>query len=169
MRVLIATASRHEATAEIGRALADAITQAGHLAVVLRPEQVTSVVGYDAVVLGSGVYAGRWLEPARKFAEQHAAELVARPVWLFSSGPVGDPPKPEAEPVDVAPLSAKLGARGNRVFPGRLDRSQLGFAERAIVRVVKAPDGDFRPWPEIVAWANEIATELDAIAPAGVR
>jgi menaquinone-dependent protoporphyrinogen oxidase len=47
--------------------------------------------GYDAVILGSAVYVGHWLEAAQRFVEKHRADLVARPVWLFASGPVGVP------------------------------------------------------------------------------
>jgi menaquinone-dependent protoporphyrinogen oxidase len=86
------------------------------------------------------------------------------PVWLFSSGPIGDPPKPVEDPVDAQPLVELVGARGHRVFAGDLDRSRLGFAERAIVAAVRAPDGDFRPWPEIEAWAREIAAALEVPA-----
>ena len=82
------------------------------------------------------------------------------PVWLFSSGPVGDPPKPADECVDAAPLAKLIGAREHRLFAGDVDRKRLGFGERLIVAVVRAPDGDFRPWPEIEAWANEIAAAL---------
>jgi menaquinone-dependent protoporphyrinogen oxidase len=53
----------------------------------VRPvEQVGDLSGYTEVVLGSAVYVGRWLEPARRFVEEHADELAARPTWLFSSG-----------------------------------------------------------------------------------
>jgi menaquinone-dependent protoporphyrinogen oxidase len=82
------------------------------------------------------------------------------PVWLFSTGPVGDPLKPEAPPVDVAPMLELSGAQEHRLFGGRLDRHHLGFAEKAMVSMVGAADGDYRPWDEIEAWAGEIATTL---------
>jgi len=65
------------------------------------PEQANSVEDYDAVVLGSGVYAGHWLQSAQELAERHAEALSERPTWLFSAGPLGDPPKTEEDPVDV--------------------------------------------------------------------
>jgi menaquinone-dependent protoporphyrinogen oxidase len=57
----------------------------------------------------------------------------------------------------------RTAARGHRLFAGRIDRSDLGFAERAVVRVVGAAEGDYRPWDEISAYAREIATELRAV------
>ena len=54
-------------------------------------------------------------------------------------------------------------ARDHRIFAGRIDSRQLGFGERAILRMVKAPEGDFRSWDEIRAWAGEIAAALSAL------
>jgi len=75
--------------------------------------------------------------------------LRSRPVWLFSSGPVGDPPKPGADPVDAATMSTASGARDHRVFSGKLDRSLLRFTDKAIATALRAPAGDFRDWDEI--------------------
>jgi menaquinone-dependent protoporphyrinogen oxidase len=160
MTVLVSAASKHGATHEIAERIAAELTRNGVAAVALPVEQVAGLEGYDAVVLGSGIYAGRWLEPAKRFVDRHLDGLRARPVWLFSSGPIGDPPKPDAEPVDAAPIRERTLAREHRVIAGVVDRTKLSFAERAITRVVGAADGDFRPWDEIDAWARSIADQL---------
>lgn len=165
MKVLVTAASKHGATAEvageIGKTLREALRESGDVVVdVLPPEEVGPVEDYDAVVLGSAVYAGHWLEPAREFARRHADALSARPTWLFSVGPVGDPPKPEEDPVDVAEILEATRAREHRVFAGKLDRHALGFAEKAIVLALRAPVGDFRDWEGIHAWTHAVATEL---------
>jgi menaquinone-dependent protoporphyrinogen oxidase len=157
MRVLVTTASKYGATAEIAAAIAEELDKHGLEATVLPPEEVNGVDGYDAVVVGSAVYAGHWLKPARELVERHAGALAGRPVWLFSSGPVGDPPKPEEDPVDVADLVDLTNAREHRVFAGKLVRKQLSFPERAIVSALRVPEGDFRDWTEIRQWAAGIA------------
>jgi menaquinone-dependent protoporphyrinogen oxidase len=115
------------------------------------------------VVLGSAVYMGRWLEDAR-----HAAKRIAtqppRPVWLFSSGPIGDPPKPDEEPDEVSDVVRTTHARGHRLFAGRLDRHRLGVGERAVVMALRVADGDFRDWDAIDAWGALIAGELSRAA-----
>ena len=51
-------------------------------------------------------------------------------------------------------------AREHRVFAGKLDRSRLGFFEKAVVIALRAPEGDFRDWDEIRDWASSIASSL---------
>lgn len=160
MRLLVTAASRHGGTADIADAIADRLRTEGIDATVLPPGEVLDVTGYDAVVIGSGVYAGHWLDAALQFVDRHAADLGAVPVWLFSSGPIGDPPKPAEDPVDVADVTAATRARGHRLFAGRLHKAGLGFAERAIVLALRAPEGDFRDWDAITTWAAEIAAAL---------
>jgi menaquinone-dependent protoporphyrinogen oxidase len=141
-------------------AIADVLTGQGHEVTVTSPEDVVRVEGYDAVVLGSAVYAGHWLKPAKELVDRSSGALLGRPVWLFSSGPIGDPPKPEEDPVEVGDLMEATKARGHRVFAGKLVKKHLSFGEKAIVLALRAPEGDFRDWDAIRAWAGEIAEEL---------
>jgi menaquinone-dependent protoporphyrinogen oxidase len=164
-RILVSTASKHGATHEIGDAIAAALEAKGIEAFTTHAADVTSLEGVDAVVIGSGVYAGRWLEPAKALIDRFQAELRLLPVWLFSSGPLDGAQKPDDVPLDAAAMIEMSGARAHRVFAGRLTPGDLGFAERAIVKLVKAPYGDFRDWAEISAWASEIA---EAVVPADV-
>lgn len=170
MRVLVSVASKHDSTTGIGAAIAKALRDAGIETEVVPPEKVASLDGIDAVVLGSAVYYGRWLAPALEFTERHRDALGKVPVWLFSSGPLGSPdPKPEGDPAGVPELVESLHARAHRIFAGSLDKRQLGLGERAVVRVVKAPSGDFRDWETIGSWAHLIARELSGspVAPGG--
>lgn len=160
MKVLVTAATKYGATGEIARAIADVLSGQGLDATVTVPEEVDTIEGYNAVVLGSAVYAGHWLKPAKELVERSGDALAARPVWLFSSGPVGDPPKPEEDPVDVAEIIERTQARDHRVFAGKLVKKQLSFPERAIVVALRVPEGDFRDWAEIKDWAAEIAETL---------
>lgn len=169
MRMLVTAASRHGSTMEMASAIGRALTEIG-LEVEVRPiHELDGVAGYRAVVVGSGVYMGRWLPEATEFVERHAVELRARPVWLFSSGPVGSPdPKPEGDPTGIDQLVAAVHARGHRTFTGRLDRGRLGIGERLVVSAVRAPEGDFRDWEALADWAKEIAVGLGVATVAGV-
>jgi len=160
VRVLVVVASKHGSTAEIAEALGRGLAERGIIAEVKDVSSVSELAGYDAVLLGSAVYAGRWMKSIRELIELRHEELLGRPVWLFSSGPVGEPPRPAEDPVDVATIAAALDTRGHRVFPGKLDKSKLGLAEKALVMSMRVPDGDYRNWDEVAAWAGEIAAAL---------
>jgi menaquinone-dependent protoporphyrinogen oxidase len=162
MKVLVSAASRHGATAEIARAIGETLAQAGLEAVVLPPDAVTTLDGYHAVVLGSGIYVGHWMDSAKNLVDRHAAALASRPVWLFSSGPIGEPPKPDEDPTDIAEIIEATHAREHKVFAGKVDRAALGLGEKVILTAVRAPEGDFRPWDDVRDWAGGIAAALNA-------
>lgn len=162
MKVLVAVASKHGSTDEIARHLVEVLERKG-LDVTLRTaHQADDLSAFQAVVLGSAVYAGHWMKEATELADRIAACDPQPDVWLFSSGPVGDPPKPDEDPVDVPRIGDMVAARGHRVFDGKLDKSKLGFGERAIVTALRAPEGDFRDWDDIAAWGEDIATALQS-------
>ena len=104
------------------------------------------------------------MKEAVEFVHRHAEPLAERPVWLFSSGPLGEEVEDDEEqPRQLQELRGLIGPIDHRIFFGALDRSKLGFGERMMVKAVKAPDGDFRDWATIRAWADGIAAELRAI------
>jgi menaquinone-dependent protoporphyrinogen oxidase len=117
MRVLVTAATKYGSTAEIARAIGDVLAERGFDTTVIPPQEVGSIEDYDAVVLGSAAYAGHWLEPAKELVDRSGDALAGRPVWLFSSGPVGDPSrkmvqKMGEDPVDVAEILAATQAPG---------------------------------------------------------
>lgn len=160
MRVLVSVASRHGGTLEMGELVAQVLRDAGHEVDELVPDEVERVDGYDAAVLGSAVYVGRMALGMRDLVERRAGQLRERPVWLFWSGPVGDPPSSGITPDDVTSVATSVAARDVRMFPGRLERTQLNISERALVALAHAEQGDFRDLEDVAAWAEGIAAEL---------
>jgi menaquinone-dependent protoporphyrinogen oxidase len=160
MQILVSAASKHGSTREIGDSIAEVLRQKGCDVTVAEPNGAEPEVGYDGIVLGSGVYAGHWLKDAKNLAARIAACDPAPPVWVFSSGPLGDPPKPDEDPVDVAGIVELTAPVEHRIFAGKIDKAKLGFGERAIMTAVRAPEGDFRDWDEIASWADTIADAL---------
>ena len=178
MHVLVAYASRHGATQGIAERLAASLAAAGIDADALPAGSVRSVDGYDAFVVGSAAYMFHWLGEATTFVRRNRAALAAKPVWLFSSGPLGTEPldaqgrdqKVTAIPKELPELAAIVNARGQRVFFGAYHKHQkrIGIGERLVALMPAArdalPEGDFRDWPDIDCWAGEIARELTATA-----
>lgn len=167
MNALVVSASKHGATEEIGAGIVLELRARGIDAVAQPIGETVDVEPYDAIIIGSAIYAGHWMNEATSFIERHQPALSGKPVWLFSSGPVGESKVREPMGADYeTKLLARSGAREHKIFSGKLDREVLSLAEKAITKVVGAPEGDFRDWEEIHAWARGIADQLLSPAPA---
>ena len=163
MRVYVITASKHGSTSEIGAAIGHRLRERGHDAIAIDAEDAGRLDAESAIVLGSPIYMGKWLKPARNVMDALANEPAGRLIFTFTVGPVGEPPKPaDAEPDEAVQRFCAERAISDRMFAGKLDRSKLGRLERLAVNAVKSPDGDYRNWPAIDAWADEISDALVA-------
>jgi menaquinone-dependent protoporphyrinogen oxidase len=89
-RVLVTFGSKRGGTAEIATAIADTLRAQGLTVDCVRAAGVRDIARYDAFVVGGALYAARWIREARRFVNRNAATLRARPVWMFSSGPLDD-------------------------------------------------------------------------------
>ena len=190
-RIQIVVASRHGGTTGIADRIAQVLRSEGSEVVVADAARRPDPDGFDAYVVGSGVYMGSWLKEGIEFLDRHQATLRARPVWLFSSGPLPgsskatdtpDPLELALGPSEgpgsgghrrIAALAAAIGARDHRVFLGAYDPSDppKSLPERVVRLLPSAsrilPTGDFRDWDAIEAWAREIANGLTAEVPVG--
>ena len=178
MKVLVAYATRHGATAGIAARIARVLEGAGLTVDVKKIDDARVTDDYDAFVIGSAAYYFHWLKEATRFVREHKSDFRQRPLWLFSSGPVGED-KVDAEGHDVlkgaAPrefteFAQTLDARDLHVFFGAFDpdAEPVGLMER-FTRLLPAvrealPSGDFRNWIEIESWARQIADEVKSTA-----
>ena len=157
-RVLITAASKYGATKEMAGTIADVMGGRGLKAEFLPLDEIESVRAYDAVIVGSAVYLGRWMTMGREFLTRHRADLLERAVWLYSSGPIAD--HGEENQMDVEELLQLVDAREHKLFRGSIARRNLSVAERLLIMSLGVNDGDYRDWAEIRAWADGIAGDL---------
>ena len=151
MKILVAYASRHGATRGIAERVAQTLGQRGR-EVTLQAADQASDVARDGVVIGSAAYNGHWLKEATSFVRQHRERLADRPVWLFSSGPVGtDMVDAKGRNVVEASVPAEFGEFGDpsiRVTGGSSSgpstRTRRGRPDRAAGRAVLADAGRSR-------------------------
>ena len=161
MAVLVAYASKHGATEGIAERIAEKLRQSGKEAEARPVETVTDPGGYEAFVIGSAIYYGSWLKEAVEWVRSNQAVLAAHPVWLFGSGPLGTEVKDdEPLPKEMTEFQQAIKPRDQRIFFGVLDPGHMSFGERVVAKAVRAPQGDFRDWEAIDAWAVSIARAL---------
>ncbi len=165
-KILVTYASKYGATKEIAEKIGAVLRQAGLQANVLPTDSTLEPAAYQAVILGSAVYIGKWQKEAVAFLQAHEKALTERPVWIFSSGPsgVGDPGELVEGwrlPADVKPVADRIRPRDVTVFHGNIDPAKINFMEKfAVKNVVKKPFGDYRDWKMIEGWSNTIAAAL---------
>ena len=163
--ILIAYASKYGATQEIAKKMGEVLRQAGLQTDVLPVDGIRSLAPYQAVILGSAVYIGKWPKEAVEFLKNNEKNLAARPVWLFSSGPTGDGDPVELLegwrlPATLEPIAERIQPRDIAVFHGFINPDRISLIEKLAVKGKKKPIGDFRDWKAIVAWT---ATVVDAL------
>jgi len=100
---------------------------------LLAIDAISSIRGYDALVLGSAVQNMAWLPDATTFVQRRTADLAARPVWLFSVSSVGATSsffgptvarvmrKMRNEPKNIAEFRRAIQPRDHRAFAGAVD------------------------------------------------
>jgi len=164
-RVLVAYATKYGATAGIAEKIGLVMREAGLQAFMLPVEKASDLTHYQAVVLGSAIYMGQWRKEAATFLEANEKQLADRQVWFFSSGPTG-----EGDPVQLMngfrfpealqPIADRIKPKDIAFFHGAMDMKKLNFAERLVIKGLKAPVGDSRDWNAISAWAISIAETL---------
>lgn len=155
MRVLVAHASKHGGTEGLAQWVGEALEHHGIDAVVIPANSVTEIDTYDAVVVGGALYIFRWHADARRFVKRYETVLRAKPVWLFSSGPLDDSAmEKEIPPVRSAQKAMdRVGARGHMTFGGRM------LSETN----AKLPVGDWRNRTQVDGWVKKIVSQLTTI------
>ena len=158
-RVLVAYASKMGSNAEIAEAIAAVLRQAGLEAEVVPAREARDLAPYDAVVLGSALYAAHWRRDAHRFVARGRDALRAKPLWLWSSGPLDRSlASRDLPPADnVLDIMGDVPFRAHHTFGGRLDPTSPEVDEQ-VVRTHRV--GDFRDWTRIHAYAATIAREL---------
>jgi menaquinone-dependent protoporphyrinogen oxidase len=156
--VLVTYASKHGSTEEVALEIAGRLSAHGIVADVRATRDVSSLQGYEAVVLGSAIYMGRLHADARAFLHRHRAGLAERPLAVFAMGPRSletDDVAGSRKALDAAlAKEAPLEALSTAIFGGVLDPTQLHFPFN------RMPAADARDWDAIRAWGDEAAERI---------
>jgi menaquinone-dependent protoporphyrinogen oxidase len=153
-RILVAYASRRGSTREVAESIAVTLG-ALEADVETRPaHDVHSLEGYDGVVLGGGLYAGRLHKDARRFLHRHREALAEVPLAVFAMGP--DELTEEKVAQSRAQLDRALAHEPAiapatvAIFGGVVDPTTFRFP------LNRMPASDARDWHAIDAWAEEL-------------
>ena len=155
--ILIAYATKCGSTGEVAQVIAKSLGEKGATVDVRPVKSVTSLDGYQAVVIGSAIRMGKWLPEAVAFVRQHQSRLGQIPTAFFTVHMlnVADDPKSQAaREAYVAPVHQLLTPSAEAFFAGKIELARMNLFDRLISKAMKAADQDLRDWNKIRTWAE---------------
>ena len=163
-RTLIVYASRAGATADVATTIGDVLRNRG-IDVDVRPvKDVRSVEGYDSLVAGSAIWAGKPLPGDVRFLQEHCDCLARVPVAYFILCDTLRSCTPSNRQIALgyaAPLREIKEPIELGMFAGRRDFSKMNPLVRwLLMRVIGLEEGDWRNWDQIRAWASRTAEQI---------
>jgi menaquinone-dependent protoporphyrinogen oxidase len=156
--VLVAYASRYGSTREVAEAIGATLREHGMLVEVRAAAEVDGLDEFGAVVLGGGIYMGRWHRDARGFVRHFGTELADLPVAVFALGPTDDEPSHRAgSEKQFRAVTAKFtfAPVSTRLFGGVIDPAKLHFPFNHM------PAADVRDWGQVREWAEELVDRFE--------
>jgi len=163
-KVLVVYGTGTGCTAGVAERIGKALAAKGVTAEVVAAKNAPSADGFDAVLVGSGIRAGNWHAPVKEWTAGNAEALKSRPVAFFTAclTLAQDPSKTAEVRAYTDPLIAETGVEPVDIglFAGWNEPKRFSFIERTILKMMKAPEGDFRDWAKIDAWAADVAPKL---------
>lgn len=163
-RVLVAYATKAGSTAEVATKIGEMIAKQNTSVDVLPIAKVGDISQYQAVVLGSVIRMGRVLPEVQKFVETHQAVFSQKPLSVFITCMTLQEDTPAKRQEVVAyldPLRAVVKPASEGLFAGVMNPNKVNLIERLMMSAMKVPQGDFRNWDEITAWAQAVPTSLN--------
>jgi menaquinone-dependent protoporphyrinogen oxidase len=163
-KVLVAYATGAGSTAEVAAEVGRVIQRAEDVSVhVQSVRAVRGIQEYDAVIIGTAIRAGKPLPATSEFVKTNREALSKRPVAYFvvclTMKEENEKTCQEVEAY-LDPLKKMVPPVTVGLFAGVMEYAKLPLVLRLIVRAMKAPEGDFRDWQAIRAWAEEARGRL---------
>jgi len=160
-RVLITYASKYGSTGGVADAIGKELCSKEVATDVLLIKNADNLSSYQGVVIGSAIYMGKWLPEAADFVKKNREILRQVPVAYFlvcmtlSQSAEENRAKVLAYMDPVLKAIPEIRPVGIGTFAGALDYSNLSWLNKKILKSKGLPEGDFRDWNAIRAWARE--------------
>lgn len=167
--MLVAYASRAGSTAEVAEVIGQVLREHGSEVDVRPVQEVRSLAGYHAVVLGSAIWMAKPLPEALRFAAAQRQTLTHLPIAYFALCEilrVETPANRDRARRFLEPLREIAEPVSLEVFAGKKDYSSVHPLVRwMMINVLRSPEGDWRDWAQIRAWAAGLAPWLRHTVP----
>lgn len=174
MKVLIAYASRKGSTAETAEFFGGVLRDHELDVVVADADDVTDVTGYDAFILGTGIYKGEWLPAILTFIRKFKVDLGQKPIfaWMLCIRLLEDDGRTHIMDNYIPyHMFSDLNLVDAKPFLGKLKMVDVDFKERWTLGLhydgnldPSEVNEDYRDWDVMREWAESIAVRLQEVA-----
>ncbi|NLI99117.1 hypothetical protein GX441_10720 [bacterium] len=156
MKILVAYATAFGSTREIAEKVGEVLKSKGMQVDVSSVSDVSDLSTYNACIVGAPVMKFRLLPQAQRFVKSNKDVLSKIPVAYFSLGfkMMEDTPERREWMMRKLKVVTKLVPPVDiGLFGGKYKKPEKGFA-------LPFPEGDWRDWQKITAWADNLAQKL---------
>ena len=160
-RILVTYASKYCSTGGVADAIGKELCSKGVATDVTLIKNAGNINSYQGVAIGSAVYMGKWMPEAVNFVKNNRDILRQVPVAYFLVCMTMSQPTEEKRAKALSYMDPVLKAVpeikpvGIGTFAGALDYNNLSWLNKKILKSKGSPEGDFRDWNAIRAWARE--------------
>ena len=167
-KILIAYESRYGSTSEVAQHMAMVLCKKGACVDVRHIASIEDQLPtYDGAIIGSAVKSASWHPGAIEFVDQHQEVFSRIPVVYFLTCLALYHNTPHTRQVAKSYFDPVLTAvpqvrpKIMQAFAGKLDYSHMNLMMRVVMKSKmkqqKVPEGDFRDYEKIGAWAKDRA------------
>ncbi|MDR1403575.1 MAG: flavodoxin domain-containing protein [Tannerellaceae bacterium] len=140
MKTAIIFTSKHGTTEKVVQMLAKRLTGNQVSIIDLKKEQHPNVDSYDAIILGTSIYAGASSKTMQRFCKENIESLKQKRLALFVCGMEPDSAKQRRELANAYPPELHGYAVSNCFAGGEFLFEKMNFFERAIIKRIAKTD-----------------------------
>ena len=158
-RILVTYASKAGSTAEIAAKIGEHLSSRGFQVDVINVKSKPDPKEYQAVILGSCIRMGGWLQEMLDYIKANQVALNTTQAALFTVHMLNtgdDETSKAARSAYMDKVRVLMPGSEEVYFLGAMDFSKISLMDRFISKMVKAEESDQRDWDKIKSWSETV-------------
>jgi len=137
MKITIIYASKHGTTEKVAASIAEKLKETNEIELFsLKKTSNPDISGFDAVILGSSIYAGQASKKMKTFCQKNQSVLLQKKTGLFVCGMHPDKEQKEKELKDAYSEELQRDAVATGFMGGAFLFEKMNFFERMIIKKI---------------------------------
>jgi menaquinone-dependent protoporphyrinogen oxidase len=165
MKALVTYATMTGSTAEVAEIIGKTIREKGYQVDVTKAGDVKTLEGYDFIIAGTGIRAGKTFKPFDMFIQKHGEYMKQKPNALFVVCLTMKEDTCQNRDSVIKYIDKQMSVNPLDVgtFAGVMDFKKIGFLLAAIIKKIDKsgnPEGNFIDENKIKSWTNSLLEKI---------